>query len=94
MKKYFNIFLLAGAILFLLQLSITPFIHNHPQDLQEHYDCPAYILNISLISFMFIIIISINLKIPYLRRIQTSTNHRNISKNTLFGFHNKAPPIK
>ncbi len=93
MKKYFKIFLLVGAFLFLLQSSITPFIHNHPQDLREHYDCPAYILSISLISFLCIII-SINLKIPYLRRIQTSTNHRNNSKNTLFVFHNKAPPIK
>ncbi len=93
MKKYFKIFLLVGAILFLLQSSITPFIHNHPQDLREHYDCPAYILSISLLSFLFIIIISINLKIPYLRKIQTSINHRNNSEITIFGFHNKAPPI-
>lgn len=94
MKKYFKIFLLTGAILFLLQLSITPFIHNHPQDLREHYDCPAYILNISLISLLLVISISINLTIPYFQDIQTATNCGNTSQVAFWEFHNKAPPMK
>ncbi len=92
MKKYFKIFLLAGALVFLFQSSITPFIHNHPQDLQVHYDCPAYILNTSLVSFFFLVIISLNLKIPFLKNIQTTSTQRITYQLDFFRLHNKAPP--
>jgi len=94
LKNYFKIILFAGALVFLIQSSITPFIHNHPQDLLAHYDCPAYILNTSLVSFFFFVIISLNLKIPFLKNIQTTATQRITYQSDFFRLHNKAPPTK
>jgi len=94
LKKYFKILLFAGALLFLFQSSVTPFIHNHPHDLRVHYDCPAYILKTSLISFFFLMILSIKLKIPFLMNLQTAENRRSTSLVDLLGFQNKAPPAR
>jgi len=93
MKKYYKIFILTGAFVFMLQLVMLPYLHNHPMDLQIHYDCPAYILNITLISFIVSVIISINLKTPYLSNIQSEKDRKNIPHHNLFKYHNKSPPI-
>jgi len=93
MKKYFHILLFAGALIFSIQLSVAPLIHNHPFDLKKHYDCPAYILTINLVSSLTFLIIAISLIIPFLRRISKEISYQNILAPKFFRIFNKAPPI-
>ena len=85
--------MLTGALVFMMQLFTIPHIHNHPMNFQTHYDCPAYILSVTLISFLVLIIISINFKTPYFSDIQLNKNWQNIVKYDLLSSHNKSPPI-
>jgi len=92
-KKYLQLLLLAAAIIFLFQFSIIPLLHNHPADLQEHYDCPAFILTVTLVSFFASIIICINIRIPLFNRIFLSSSFDAIPNPTTFRIKNKAPPL-
>ena len=93
LKKYIKIFLIAGALLFLFQISAIPFIHNHNPDLVEHYDCPAYILHVNLVSFFVLIIVSLNLKTPFYIQLKRTTSRCVIPSVNLIGYLNKAPPL-
>lgn len=92
-KKQSKLLLLAAAIVFLFQFSIIPLLHNHSPDLQEHYDCPAFILTVTLISFLASIIICINLTLPLSKRIFISNSFEAIPYPTTFRIKNKAPPF-
>lgn len=92
-KKHLQLLLLAAAIIFLFQFSIIPLLHNHPADLQEHYDCPAFILTVTLVSFFASILICFNLNIPFLKRIVFSNRFEAIPSPTTFRIKNKAPPF-
>ena len=92
-KKHSQLLLLAVVIVFLFQFSIIPFLHNHPADLQEHYDCPAFILTVTLVSFFASIIICFNLIIPFIKRIVFSNSFEAIPSPTTFRINNKAPPF-
>jgi hypothetical protein len=94
MKKYAKILLLVGAFVFVTQASITPLIHNHPEDLHSHYDCPAYILSVTLQSFAFSIIMAIALAAPFFRRLPIAKNNIHLNLPQLFYFSNRAPPLE
>ncbi len=84
--------MLTGALVFMMQLFTIPHIHNHPMNFQTHYDCPAYILNTTLVSFLVFIFIFINFKTPYFSDIQSEKNFDNFIKLDLLISHNKSPP--
>jgi len=92
MKKYFHILLLTGALIFSVQVSVAPLLHNHPVDLIHHYDCPGYILSINLVSFSVAFLLSISLAIPFLRKIIERKAFQNKLSPQLFIVLNKAPP--
>jgi len=92
-KKHSQLLLLAAVIVFLFQFSIIPLLHNHPADIQEHYDCPAFILTVTLVSFFASIIICFNLIIPFFKRIVFSNSYEVIPHSTTFRIKNKAPPL-
>jgi len=92
-NKHSQLLLLAAGIVFLFQFSIIPLLHNHPADIQEHYDCPAFILTVTLVSFFSSIIICFNLNIPFLKRIVFSNSFEAIPSPTTFRIKNKAPPF-
>ncbi len=56
MKKLAKIFLLIGTLTFATLSISTPLLHNHKIDFNDHYNCPAFILNVTLISFVFVFI--------------------------------------
>ena len=93
MKKYAKILLIIGAFVFVAQASITPLIHNHPEDLHSHYDCPAYIFTVTLQSFAFSIITAIALAAPFFRRLPIAKEKINLDLPHLFYFSNRAPPL-
>ena len=92
-KKHSQLLLLAVVIIFLFQFSIIPLLHNHPADLQEHYDCPAFILTVTLVSFFALVIVCINLNIPFLKRIFVSNSFVSIPSPNTFRIKNKSPPF-
>ncbi len=94
MRKYAKILLLIGAFVFVTQASITPLIHNHPEDLHSHYDCPAYILTVSLQSFASSILPAISLVAPFIFKLPIAKNKIHINLAHLFYFGNRAPPLK
>ncbi len=93
MKKIARILLLAGALIFLIQTSVTPLIHNHPEDLHAHYDCPAYILSITLQTFAFTFLIIFALKAPFAKQLPLEQKIQSIKLVQHFKFGNRAPPL-
>ncbi len=93
MKKVYKKILLIGAIVFTLQFVLSPLIHNHQIDLKEHYNCPSYILSVTLASLLFVFITNIKLKFPKADRnfipVKVFYNTHNIKSS----ISNRAPPF-
>ena len=92
-NKYSKILLLAASLVFLFQFATIPFVHNHPADLQNHYNCPAFILTITFVSFLTAIIIKINLSVPFLKRITFRSKFQHVQYVDRLTVKNKAPPF-
>lgn len=93
MRKLAKILLLAGALVFLAQTSLTSLIHNHPEDLHSHYDCPAYILSVTLQTFAFSFLIIFSLQSPLKKRLLITQPTEKQSSGKLFFVGNRAPPF-
>ncbi len=69
MKKIRNIWWVGqrvGLMLLLLLLMVAiPFLHNHPAGTPETANCPAYILQISLIGLVIFILEYIFISLPF-----------------------------
>jgi len=50
-KKSLRNILFIGAFVFLFEFSYAPLLHNHAPDIYDHYDCPAFIISVTFVSF-------------------------------------------
>ena len=93
MKKTIKYIYLLGALFFLFEFTYAPLLHNHPPDIYDHYNCPAYILSVTLVSFAVTIFLVIKLTAPFKKRI--------VKENTLIKpkvvkfnvYSHRAPPL-
>jgi hypothetical protein len=93
MKKIYKQILLVGAIVFTLQFVFSPLMHNHKLDLKEHYNCPSYILSVTLASLLVVFITNIKIKFPKANRNFITIDiiyHSPKNKNCI---SNRAPPF-
>ncbi len=93
MKKKFKILLFIGAIVFALQFTVSPLIHNHKPDLKDHYNCPAYILNTTFVSFAFVFFLSFVSKFPKRRYKLFTSEILYVSHSNYLKLNNRAPPF-
>jgi len=93
MKKTIKIFLSIGVLVFTFQFITKPIIHNHKPDLEDHYNCPAYLLNITLASFTFVFFFNFIVKFskPKYILIQQKISYDSYGSNLLL--NNRAPPF-
>ncbi len=94
MKKLAKIFLLIGTLTFASLSISTPLLHNHKIDFNDHYNCPAFILNVTLVSFVFVFVIKTLMDFPRpIYKIATENIVVTLKRrsNTL---SNRAPPFR
>ncbi len=92
MKRLFHIALLVASITLTAQLTISPLAHNHPLDFKDHFDCPAYVISTTLLSFFVFFFIGFLLKSPLLYTVKTTRRSRKNSAAFFCRLFNKAPP--
>jgi len=92
MKRYFHITLLAASLILATQLTVSPLIHNHPLDFKDHFDCPAYVISTTLLSFFVFLFVSLHFKSPLLQTAIVIEKSRKTSEISRCGIFNKAPP--
>lgn len=92
-RKYSQILLLAASFVFLVQFATIPLVHNHPADLHDHYNCPAFILTITFVTFFVSIVIKISLSVPFLKRISVTKKLEHINYVHRLAIKNRAPPF-
>ncbi|GBD90241.1 hypothetical protein BMS3Abin04_00958 [bacterium BMS3Abin04] len=94
MKRAAKILLLFGTISFAALFIASPLLHNHRPDLKDHYNCPAYILNITLVSFTFAFFIVFQAKFPKPRIKPIPNRITNLPHYIKLNLTNKSPPNK
>ncbi|NOX16739.1 MAG: hypothetical protein GXO87_00440 [Chlorobi bacterium] len=93
MKKFFHIALLAASITLAAQLTVSPLVHNHPLDFKDHFDCPAYVISTTLLSFFIFFFVSLSFKSPLLRIVKTTRKSQKDAAKLYCVLFNKAPPL-
>jgi len=94
MKRAAKILLLFGTISFAALFIISPLLHNHRPDINDHYNCPAYILNITLISFTFAFFVVFQAKFPKPRIKPVLNRVSDLPHFEKLNLTNKSPPYK
>jgi len=87
-----KIFLIIAAIVFIALFAFLPFLHNHTPTLDEPLNCPAYILEMSLISALGLLLLA---AIVYLSShwLLFANSHTRFPSNQNYSlFLNRAPP--
>ncbi len=93
MKKLAKIFLLIGTLTFATLSISSPLLHNHKIDFNDHTNCPAFILNATLVAMVFSFIITTLIKFSQpeytivLKKIVLPSQYKNHS------IKNRAPPF-
>lgn len=93
MMRYLKLIAVLSVLTFIFQFMSISLIHNHDFDLDHHYDCPAFVLSTTFISFVFTILFIFDTKLPFsnfLRPFQSTP--QNLS-NIVSCINDRAPPF-
>ena len=93
MKKLAKIFLLIGTLTFASLSISTPLLHNHKIDFNNHYNCPAFVLNATFISFVFVFILSTLPKLEKTSQNIVCANLKLTLPQLIKFINNRAPPF-
>jgi hypothetical protein len=93
MKKIAKILLLIGTLSFATLSISTPLLHNHQIDFNDHYNCPAFILNATFVSMVFVFIAKTFIEFPKLKFKILPEKVVFISTRKEQSISNRAPPF-
>jgi len=82
-----------GVAVFLFLTTANAFLHNHKADPFTHYDCPAYLVSVTLVSLTIFTAILIKLIFPRPSNIPVPKRENFLTSNYHNEYKNKAPPF-
>jgi hypothetical protein len=92
-NRKIQILVAISVFTFVLQFTSISFLHNHDLDLDHHYDCPAFVLSTTFISFIFTILFIFDTKLPYTNFfIPKKSTQKNLSI-IISCLRDRAPPF-
>jgi len=92
MKTWQKIFLVIAAILFVALFTLLPYLHNHTPALDEPITCPAYVLEMSLLSTLCLLILGAIVLFEPNRQFSATSYTRLPASHKYSLFTNRAPP--
>lgn len=96
MKKEFSYWQLIRILILILVLSslflVSPYLHNHPHDIFESDNCPAFLIQILLLSSSITLFLLLNLLFIPDSEFFVFQKIRPIYGFTFQCFFNRAPP--
>jgi len=93
MKRYLKIIVAFSVLAFLIQFASIESMHNHNLDLNRHYDCPAFVLSTTLLSFFFTILFIYNSSLSFSDIFEPIKSPQRISSIIVASKKDRAPPF-
>ncbi len=93
MTKAGKFFISMGVAVFLFLSTASGFLHNHQADIYTHYNCPAYIISITLVSIALFFGLLSKIIFPKPFNITIPKQLVCTSYELITGINNRAPPF-
>ncbi len=93
MRKAGRIFFIFGIAAFLFLSVSSAFLHNHKADPYTHYNCPAYLISIALVSLAAATVILLKRNFPRPCNAAVPENINLYSSEFTRLLKNKSPPF-
>jgi hypothetical protein len=91
-KTIKNIALIA-SIVFLFEFIYAPLLHNHAADIYDHYNCPAYLISVTFVSFAIALFFAFDFKIPFHKKLENENSLQKPQLEKIKNFSLRAPPF-
>ncbi len=82
-----------SVLIFILQFTSISLLHNHNLDLNQHFDCPAFVLSTTLVSFVFTILFLYNSDLPVSSLLRSINLPQKRTIITNYCRKDRAPPL-
>ncbi len=93
MKKTVKHIFLITALFFLFEFIYSPLMHNHAPDIYDHYNCPAYILSVTFVSFALTFFVAVKLFPPFRETLAVAKATDKPSADKFEIYSLRAPPF-